>query len=207
MRNSFTVRIRSCLLPALALLVLALGCDSASSPVAPEGTTLSISANPSTIGIEGSSTITLVALHSSGGPARTGTQITLSTNLGNIAPTVVATDSNGQAVATLSADGRTGSARVRATSGSKSAEVTVSVQEGRPSANFSSQSNALTVIFTDSSSGNPTQWDWDFGDTAGTSSQQNPVYTYREAGTYTVSLTVTNAVGSDTTAKFVTVTE
>jgi PGF-pre-PGF domain-containing protein len=55
----------------------------------------------------------------------------------------------------------------------------------------------LTVTFTDASLLSPTTWSWDFGD-RGTSSSQNPSYTYRAAGTYTVSLTVTNAEGSDT---------
>jgi len=58
----------------------------------------------------------------------------------------------------------------------------------------------FTVNFTDLSTGNPTSWSWDFGDT-GTSPQQNPSHTYTVAGTYTVSLTVTNASGSDTETK------
>jgi uncharacterized protein (TIGR02145 family) len=47
----------------------------------------------------------------------------------------------------------------------------------------------LTVTFTDSSTGSPSMWNWDFGD-GGTSDKQNPGYTYNEAGTYTVTLTV-----------------
>jgi PKD repeat protein len=54
----------------------------------------------------------------------------------------------------------------------------------------------LTVDFTDLSTGNPTSWSWDFGD-GGSSTQQNPSYTYNNAGTYTVTLTATNACGSD----------
>ncbi len=55
----------------------------------------------------------------------------------------------------------------------------------------------LQVDFSDLSSGNPTSWSWDFGDGVGTSSQQNPTYTYNDAGNYTVTLTATNACGSD----------
>lgn len=54
-----------------------------------------------------------------------------------------------------------------------------------------------TVHFTDTSTHDPTAWSWDFGDGA-TSTAQNPSHTYTAAGTYTVSLTATNAYGSDT---------
>ncbi|MEN8006690.1 MAG: PKD domain-containing protein, partial [Candidatus Krumholzibacteriota bacterium] len=66
----------------------------------------------------------------------------------------------------------------------------------------------LNVDFTDLSSGDPTSWSWTFGD-GGTSTAQNPSYTYAAAGTYTVSLTATNAQGSDTATKtgYITVTE
>lgn len=58
----------------------------------------------------------------------------------------------------------------------------------------------LTVSFSDLSSNSPTSWSWDFGD-GGTSTQQNPGYTYNAAGTYTVSLTATNVSGSDIITK------
>ena len=60
-----------------------------------------------------------------------------------------------------------------------------------------SGTSPLQVGFTDVSSGSPTSWAWDFGD-GGTSAQRNPTHTYSTAGSYTVTLTVTNAVGSDT---------
>jgi len=59
----------------------------------------------------------------------------------------------------------------------------------------------LTVNFTDLSTGSPTSWYWDFGDGVGTSTEQNPSYTYDTEGFYTVSLTATNAYGSDTETK------
>jgi subtilisin family serine protease len=58
----------------------------------------------------------------------------------------------------------------------------------------------LTVNFTDQSTGSPTSWSWDFGD-LGTSTAQNPAHTYTNPGTYTVSLTATNSVGSDNETK------
>jgi len=60
----------------------------------------------------------------------------------------------------------------------------------------------LTVNFTDQSTENPTAWAWDFNnDGVVDSTIQNPSHTYSAAGTYTVKLTVTNAVGSDPEVK------
>jgi len=65
----------------------------------------------------------------------------------------------------------------------------------------------LAVSFTDQSTYNPTSWSWAFGD-GGTSTAQNPSHTYNSAGQYTVSLTATNAYGSNTNTKtnYITVT-
>ncbi len=66
----------------------------------------------------------------------------------------------------------------------------------------------LNVSFNDLSTFSPTSWSWTFGD-GGTSTSQNPSHTYTAAGTYTVSLTATNACGSDGETKtgYITVTE
>jgi len=58
----------------------------------------------------------------------------------------------------------------------------------------------LTVAFTDLSTGNPTSWSWAFGD-GGTSAAKNPSHQYTAVNTYTVSLTATNAQGSNTKTK------
>lgn len=67
------------------------------------------------------------------------------------------------------------------------------------SANFTASPTTTTtgtnVAFTDASTGAPTTWSWAFGD-GGTSASQNPTHAYSAAGSYTVSLTVTNADGS-----------
>ena len=56
----------------------------------------------------------------------------------------------------------------------------------------------LAVSFTDTSANAPTSWLWDFGDGDSTNATvQNPVHTYASAGTYPVTLTATNANGSD----------
>ncbi|MFH1514075.1 MAG: GEVED domain-containing protein, partial [bacterium] len=67
-----------------------------------------------------------------------------------------------------------------------------------------------SVQFTDLSSNNPTSWLWTFtGGTPTTSTAQNPIVTYDIAGTYGVTLMVTNASGSDvlTLQDYITVIE
>ncbi len=64
----------------------------------------------------------------------------------------------------------------------------------------------LEVQFTDTSTGIPSEWAWDFGD-GGTSTVQDPLYTYNTAGTFVVTLEVTNAQGSDTVTGTITVLE
>jgi len=59
-----------------------------------------------------------------------------------------------------------------------------------------------SVSFTDLSQNNPTSWQWTFeGGIPSSSSVQNPVIAYQTPGTYDVTLTVTNAFGSDTETK------
>ena len=72
-----------------------------------------------------------------------------------------------------------------------------------PNASFTASPTSgqapLAVQFTDTSSGSPTAWAWDFGDGA-TSTAENPQHTYAAAGTYTASLTASNAGGSSAPA-------
>ncbi len=68
----------------------------------------------------------------------------------------------------------------------------------------------LTVQFTSTASPNTTSWQWTFpGGTPSASSQQNPTVTYNNPGTFDVSLTVSNAAGSDqiTQNNYITVNE
>jgi len=57
-----------------------------------------------------------------------------------------------------------------------------------------------SLTFYDQSSNSPTSWQWDFGD-GNTSAVQNPSHSYDNSGSYTISLTATNASGSDTETK------
>jgi hypothetical protein len=77
-----------------------------------------------------------------------------------------------------------------------------------PTANFTAPAAAginTSVQFTDASTGGPTSWFWAFGDGA-SSTAQNPTHLYGAAGTYTVSLTASNSVGSNVVTRTVTVT-
>lgn len=53
------------------------------------------------------------------------------------------------------------------------------------------------VQFTDTSTDCPIAWSWDFGD-SNASALQNPTHAYVAGGTYTVTLTATNAIGAST---------
>jgi PKD repeat protein len=55
----------------------------------------------------------------------------------------------------------------------------------------------LKVTFTCASTETVTKWFWEFGD-GKTSTKQNPVYTYRKPGSYSVTLTVTGPGGTST---------
>ncbi len=75
-----------------------------------------------------------------------------------------------------------------------------------PSADFSGTPTTLcagqTVTYTNLSIGSPTSYSWSFsGGTPATSTAANPTVTYNTAGTYSVTLTATNASGSDVETK------
>lgn len=74
-----------------------------------------------------------------------------------------------------------------------------------PVADFSADPTSgdapLTVNFTDLSTNGPTSWSWTFGDGVGTSTEQNPSYTYDAPGNYTVVLMASNSAGDDTVTK------
>ncbi|HUP21736.1 MAG TPA: PKD domain-containing protein [Thermoanaerobaculia bacterium] len=296
-----------------AALTLALGslvaCDSA-SPVAPPGTVLTLSANPTRIASDGQSQVRVTAYRPNGTPVNEGTAILLSTTVGTI-PGSVVTDRAGEAIALLRGNGDFGTATVTASLGgaeSTTVEIQVGLSAGSitlqatpasvaetggrvnliatvrddqgralggatvnfstdvgqldsegglvltdsggaardvlrvvsadidpiqgdnfqvqaevgtgtgsllsdsttitiqrlPRADFTFGTNNLTVVFTDTSTGRPTRWQWDFGD-GNTSTLQNPTHAYSAPGTYVVTLIASNSQGSDTISKFVSV--
>lgn len=59
----------------------------------------------------------------------------------------------------------------------------------------------LTINFNDASKGNIIEWLWNFGDGTAASILQNPSHTFNNAGTYTVTLQVSDASGSNSVTK------
>jgi PKD repeat protein len=73
-------------------------------------------------------------------------------------------------------------------------------------ADFSASATAVvqgtSVQFSDATTGGPTAWAWDFDGNGSTDSTvKNPSFVYAATGTFTVSLTASNALGSDVETK------
>jgi PKD repeat protein len=81
---------------------------------------------------------------------------------------------------------------------------TVQVNCTTPQAQFSFQSDELSVAFFDASTAGPVSWSWDFGDGA-SSALSNPLHTYNAPGTYTVCLTVSSVCGQTEFCQTITV--
>jgi PKD repeat protein len=87
------------------------------------------------------------------------------------------------------------------TSETRTGYITVSSSVPAPVAQFSASPVSgpapLTVQFTDHSTGSPVSWSWDFtSDGTVDSTSASPSYTYTNGGTFTVTLTTTNAAGT-----------
>jgi PKD repeat protein len=81
-------------------------------------------------------------------------------------------------------------------------EEPVEPTNNAPVADFTaSDPDDMMVTFTDASTdedGDTLTYSWDFGDDIGTSTEQNPEYTYAANGMYTVALTVDDGTEPDT---------
>ncbi|MCD6113298.1 MAG: C10 family peptidase [Bacteroidales bacterium] len=85
--------------------------------------------------------------------------------------------------------------------------ITVGVPDIDFTADVTSIMVGEDVNFTDLSTGDPTAWEWSFGDGSPVSNEQNPTHTYNTYGTFNVKLTATNQWGSNhkTKTNFITV--
>ncbi len=84
---------------------------------------------------------------------------------------------------------------------------------GLPIADFTATPTSgllpLTVQFHDNSSGDATNWSWNFGDATPNATVQNPEHTYNSSGVFDVTLTVTSPAGTGVITKpgYITVSE
>jgi PKD repeat protein len=124
---------------------------------------------------------------------------------GTLTPTHTYTD-NGTYTVTLTVTDANG--------GVGSDTLLVTVTDVGPTAAFiwapTSPDEGAAVQFTDASTSSPDAivcWEWSFG-SLGTSTEQNPSFTFMDHGTYTVTLTVTDDDGStDTISHDITITD
>jgi adhesin/invasin len=122
-------------------IVAVVGCDKA-TPVAPGGSILAISANPTQISLNGSSTITVIGRKPDGQPLNPGTEIRLSATNGSI-PSIVVTDRSGSATATFHANSTPGTATITAATGTGSGSGGTTTSDGT-----GSTSGTLTASVT-----------------------------------------------------------
>lgn len=103
---------------AAIFVISVAGCDKA-TPVAPDGSILVISANPTKISLNGTSTITVIGRKPDGQPLNPGTEVRLSATNGSIT-SIVLTDHSGTATATYQSNGTPGAATITAATGTGS---------------------------------------------------------------------------------------
>lgn len=84
---------------------------------------------------------------------------------------------------------------------------TQSTAGNAPVAGFTFTNTSLAVTFNSSTStGSPTSYSWDFGDSSPIDNTANPTHTYATNGNYTVILTVTNGCGTNVITQVVNLT-
>jgi PKD repeat protein len=179
-------------------------------------TTITLTAAPLTVSEDADASVTLMAvvLDERGEPLPDATVI-FGTSIGRLdsSGAIVRTNAQGEArdrlritageLTTISSGSFQVSARSASVGGSANTTATITIRQ-RPRASFTFARTGLTVVFTDTSTGNPRTWLWDFGD-GNSSEQQNPAHTYASADTYVVTLTVRNDLGEDSASAAVTV--
>ena len=93
-------------------------------------------------------------------------------------------------------------------SDSETKNITIETAGGAPIADFTYAPSSPTVnqnvSFTDTSTNDPTSWAWAFGD-GDTSTTRNPSHGFKNSGTYNVTLTATNGIGSSNKTKSIVV--
>lgn len=204
---------------------LSLSCDSL-NPVSPTGPgpdgtdavyAITVTAVPPSV-VAGAATGSVITITiqtiEDGEVPPAGSEVLVSADLGNFGVdsagepialvTLLLTDGVAQTTLFAALDEAGTATLLVAFSGETTAlSLPVLAPEDAPVADFVFQATGLEVTFADLSTGNPTQFQWDFGDGSEVSTLQNPTHTYGSARTYAVSLRVTNTNASSTVNKLV----
>lgn len=217
----------------LALLALGLAACDASNPVAPvmedaggggAQTTylVSLRLKPAELvaGSNDTARLTITVRPANGNELPESAEVTVSTSLGFFsgqgctAPqmcvvTVTGDDSALTARLDLLPGDEAGTAEILASLGDSIGRTLLPIRDpgAPPMADFQFEidtANDMRVQFLDASMGCPCTYSWKFGDSArGTSTRQNPRYTYTEIGVYAVTLTVRKGSFESSKSQFV----
>lgn len=173
--------------------------------------TATLSATPASVSEAGGKINLLALVRDAGGQPLAGALVNFQTQVGTLASGggFLTTTSTGQAkdtlqvtagdIATLTASTFTVSVQASGSGAVVNDDAAITIQR-KPRASFDRTISGLTVVFKDTSTGNPIKWLWDFGDGSAKSTSQNPSHVYGSAGTYIVTLTITN--GLNETSEF-----
>jgi PKD repeat protein len=223
-----TRRLRVTLGSIVAVLAFGLGCstDSPTAPVQtpapPPGTSppsanwiieVSISPDVLTINDAQPATVVVNVRRSDNGQAPpSGTTIAISTSLGELGSSGSGVNSTaletigGRASVLLFAGGVTGRALVSAqlenSVGQRTLEIMEVIEGVIAAFSFQNSEDNLSVTFLNESTGDPTDFLWDFGD-GRTSTEQHPHHVYSFPGDYVVSLTASKEGSSDTESQII----
>ncbi len=197
------------LLLAPAFLLLLAACGDAL--LAPDASTITLSASPTTISLTGTTTVTATVTGPNGDPVPNGTMVSFETTLGTILAPNPRT-SGGSAVTKLQGRGVPGTATVVASSGSvRSDGIDVTIGGALTLSVTANPTSVIvndTVTFTATPGSDFTvdHYDWDFGDpdrgvlNTKTTTTGSATYIYVTTGTKTVTVKATASDGSTATA-------
>ncbi len=208
-KNCPPLRLLAIVLAAIAPIIALPACQKI---LAPNDSTITLTAANSTVFTSGSTAITAAVVDKSGNAVQDGTMVTFQTTLGSMNPTQVRTR-QGHATSQFTAGRQQGTASVTASSGNNTSEPLTVTVSGSLGVTVTAQpttapiNTAVTFTATATSTagtGTPTidHYDWDFGDgktavtTTGTTT-----HVYITTGTMTVKVTATAADGSTAVAQ------
>jgi len=182
-------------------------------------TSVSLQATPASVPESGATVQLLALVRDDSGEPLGGIAVNFQAQIGSLQSggSFIRTDASGQAsdvldlgegdLTSISGDSFTVSVEAAGGGGDgvvQSDDLAISILR-RPEASFTANTDRLTVVLEDTSSGNPTSWAWTFGDGSDGVETQNTTHTYDMPGRYKVTLVVKNPAGTSESSQFVTV--